>query len=257
MNKLMQFYQDFKSKHKRLCEIIRFVIVGGLATVIDMFVMGVVLYCFDPKLYPNFFNVFYGSKAEPRTIATVFATGIGFVVSLIFNYVLSVLFVYEDKGNSKTVKGVVLFAVLSVCGLLINMGGMWLFNGVIHINEWIVKIVMTLVVLVFNYITRKLFIFKKTGSGQPAVPSETTTLNEETATAPSDTLALNEAAAVETTHTKVKGTAPSEAPALSETTSTSDTPASAKTGAPSDTPKSATMKSKTTAKKVKSNAGKK
>lgn len=183
MNKLMQLYRDFNSKHKRLCEIIRFVIVGGLATLIDMFVMGVVLYCFDPKLYPNFFNVFYGSKAEPRTIATVFGTGIGFVVSLIFNYVLSVLFVYEDKGNSKTAKGVVLFIVLSICGLLINMGGMWLFNGVIHINEWIVKIVMTLVVLVFNYVTRKLFIFKKSEAGQtvssePAADSSKTAVTE-------------------------------------------------------------------------------
>lgn len=161
MNKLMQIYKNFESKHKRLCEIARFVIVGGIATVIDMVVMGIVLYCFDPSLYPNFFNVFYGSTAEPRTIATVFGTGIGFTVSLVFNYILSVIFVYEDKGNSKTAKGVILFVVLSVLGLLINMGGMWLGNGVLKINEWIVKIIMTLVVLVFNYVTRKLFIFKK------------------------------------------------------------------------------------------------
>lgn len=159
-NKLISKIKEFESKNKRLCEIVRFVIVGGLATLIDMFVMGVVLYIFDPSLYPNFFNVFYGG-GDPTTIATVIGTGTGFVVSLIFNYLLSVIFVYEDKGNSKTAKGVILFVVLSVIGMLINMGGMWFGYDVCGINEWITKIIMTLIVLVYNYVTRKLFIFKK------------------------------------------------------------------------------------------------
>lgn len=161
MGKLKEKYREFESKHKRLCEIARFVIVGGIATVIDMVVMGIVLYIFDPKLYPNFFNVFYGSTAKPKVIATVCGTGIGFLVSLVFNYLMSVFFVYEDKGNSKTAKGVILFAVLSAIGLLINTGGMYFLNGLLKINEWVVKIFMTLIVLVFNYVTRKLFIFKK------------------------------------------------------------------------------------------------
>jgi putative flippase GtrA len=160
-NKLVKFLKDFNASHKRLCEIIRFVIVGGIATLIDMFVMGVVLYAFNPSLYPNFFNVFYGG-GEPSSIATIVGTGTGFVVSLVANYLLSVLFVYEEKGNSKSFKGVVLFVVFSVIGLLINMGGMWLGYDIFGINEWITKIIMTLVVLVYNYITRKLFIFKKT-----------------------------------------------------------------------------------------------
>lgn len=158
--------KEFEKSHKRLCEIFRFVIVGGLATLIDMLVMGVILYLFNPSLYPRFYNVWVGKVGNPSTIATVVGTGTGFVVSLVFNYLLSVVFVYEDKGNSKTVKGVVLFAVLSVIGLLINMGGMWLGYDVCHINEWITKIIMTLVVLVYNYVSRKLFIFKKDNKKQ-------------------------------------------------------------------------------------------
>ena len=160
-NKLVSWYKSFNEKHKKLCEIIRFVIVGGIATVIDMLVMGLVLYAFEPALYPKFYNVWIGRVGDPKTIATVIGTGTGFVVSLIFNYLLSVLFVYEDKGNSKSAKGVVLFVVLSVIGMLINMFGMWLGYDKLHINEWITKIIMTLIVLVYNYTTRKLFIFKK------------------------------------------------------------------------------------------------
>ncbi len=162
-NKLIAWYKSFESKHKRFCEIVRFVIVGGIATVIDYFVMGLVLYIFDPSLYPNFFNVFYGG-GEPKVIATVVGTGLGFLISLIFNYLLSVLFVYVEKGNSKSVKGAVLFLVLSAIGMLINMGGMWLGYDIFGINEWIVKVFMTLLVLVYNYSTRKFFIFKNRSS---------------------------------------------------------------------------------------------
>lgn len=159
-NKLISFYRDFKSKHSKFCEIVRFLVVGCINTLIDMFTMGVVLYIFDPSLYPNFFNVFYGG-GSPSTIATVVGTGTGFVVSLIVSYFLSIIFVFEDKGNSKSAKGAVLFAVLATIGLAINTVGMWIGYDLLHINEWIVKIIMTLVVLVWNYLTRKLFIFKR------------------------------------------------------------------------------------------------
>lgn len=161
-NKLKNWYINFNNNHKKLCEIIRFVIVGGIATLIDYLVMGVVLYLFNPSLYPHFYNVWIGKIGEPSALATVVGTGLGFCVSLVVNYLLSVLFVYEEKGNSKSAKGVLLFVVLSVIGLLINMLGMWVGYDLCHINEWITKIIMTLLVLVYNYVTRKLFIFKKT-----------------------------------------------------------------------------------------------
>ena len=40
------------------------------------------------------------------------------------------------------------------------MVGMWLGYDICGINEWITKILMTMIVLVYNYVTRKLFIFK-------------------------------------------------------------------------------------------------
>lgn len=161
MNKLKKLYLDFNSKHKRLCEIARFVIVGGIATVIDYLVMGLVMYFFNPSIYPHFYNVWIGKAGNPSTIATVIGTGSGFCVSLIANYLLSVLFVYEEKGNSKTVKGVILFAVMSAGGLLLNMLGMWLGYDICKINEWITKILMTMIVMCYNYLTRKLLIFRK------------------------------------------------------------------------------------------------
>ena len=130
--------QNFTNKHPRLAEIIRFLIVGGLATVVDYLAMGIILYCFNPNLYPHFYNVWVGGD-KPSTLATVFGTGVGFVVGLIFNYIFSILFVFHEKGQSRSVKGFIVFTILALGGLLIHLVGMYLGYDLLHINEWIIK----------------------------------------------------------------------------------------------------------------------
>lgn len=169
---LVEFVKNFQEKYSKLSEIIRFVIFGGICTIIDMFVMGIVLYVFEPSIYPNFFNVFYGG-GEPKTIATVIGTGAGFTVSVICNYLFSTFIVFKEKGRSKSVKGVVLFVMFAAIGLFLNMGGMWLGYDILNINEWVTKIIMTLIVLVYNYATRKLIIYKKLPNKQPIKALET------------------------------------------------------------------------------------
>ena len=151
--------------NKKVAEVLRFCIVGGVATVVDFLTMGVVLYLIDPSLYPNFFNVFYGG-GTPTATASCIGTGAGFLVGLGVNYALSVLFVFDEKGSSRTLSGFVLFALLSAGGLAINVLGMYLLVDLAGLNEWVIKIVLTLVVLVYNYITRKLIIFKNRGGAQ-------------------------------------------------------------------------------------------
>lgn len=143
----------------------RFVFVGGLATVIDFLVMGITLYACDPSLYPHFYNAFFRG-GEPALYAKMLGTGLGFLFGLISNYVLSVFFVFNEKGNSRSAKGFIIFAIFSAIGLGIHLLGMWFFSGVLSINEWIVKILMTAVVLVYNYLTRRIFIFKKDDNGK-------------------------------------------------------------------------------------------
>ena len=62
--------------------------------------------------------------------------------------------------------GFLLFSLLSAGGLAIHLLGMYLGYDLLHINEWIVKIILTAVVLVYNYITRKVLIFRKKPSGE-------------------------------------------------------------------------------------------
>ena len=155
-NWLTKFFKE----HKTFAEICRFIIVGGIATLIDMFTMGVVMYLMQKSIYSSFINVFINAPT-PSTLATIIGTTSGFCVGLLVNYVLSIAFVFNDKGNSKSAKGFLAFTVLSVIGLIINIIGTFIGFDLMHLNQWLVKIIMILIVLVYNYISKKLLLFKK------------------------------------------------------------------------------------------------
>lgn len=150
---------DYFNNHKTAGEILRFIIVGGIATLVDMFTMGVVMYLMQKGIYSSFINVFIHAPT-PSTLATIIGTTVGFLVGLVVNYILSILFVFNEKGNSKSAKGFVVFTLLSAVGLGINILGTFIGFDLLHLNQWLVKIVMVFVVLVYNYISKKLLLFK-------------------------------------------------------------------------------------------------
>ena len=155
--------KKFIEKHPRLWEIFKFLIVGGGATVVDFFVMSVTLYLFAPHNYNGFLSVFFGSPYTPTTLATVTGTALGFVFGLVFNYIFSLIFVFSgsDTTKAKSGTGFIVFTLLSSVGLVIHVLGMYVGFDLLRINEWLVKIILTAIVLVFNYVSRKKILFNK------------------------------------------------------------------------------------------------
>ena len=163
--------EEKKDKNKRLvAEIVRFLLVGGLATVCDYAV-----YLFFRKVaLPA--ELIYES-AVWNAISAVIATTLGFLVGLLINWVLSVVFVFRDGKRSvdvKSKKDFLKFTVIALIGLVFTQVAVGV--GVLLIpsfplfgveqffslgwNEWLLKAVTTCIVLVFNYFARKKFIFK-------------------------------------------------------------------------------------------------
>ena len=83
-----------RKNNPKLFEIIRFLFVGGLATVIDMAVMSIVIYLPNEEIV-SFMQVLT-SNFKPESWLVILATAIGFIVGLVFNYVFSILFLDED-----------------------------------------------------------------------------------------------------------------------------------------------------------------
>ena len=97
---------------------------------------------------------------EIVNINYLISSGISFTVSVIVNYILSLTFVFDTQEGNK-IKEFVIFIILSVIGLGINQVLMWFCVDVLGIFYMISKIGATAVVMVYNFITRKLILEKK------------------------------------------------------------------------------------------------
>ena len=126
---------------KKLIEqIMKFGIVGVLCFVIDYGLM-------------IFLTEVFG-------ISYLISSGISFSVSVIVNYILSLKFVFKTDESRNKIIEFIIFVVLSVIGLGINQVLMWICVDKLHIFYMISKIGVTAVVMVYNFITRKLIIEK-------------------------------------------------------------------------------------------------
>lgn len=109
------------------------------------------------------FGIDYGLMiflTELCGISYLVSSGISFSVSVMVNYTLSLKFVFEtDKDNNKVVEFLI-FIILSVVGLGINQVLMWVCVDKLHVYYMISKIGVTGVVMVYNFVTRKLILEK-------------------------------------------------------------------------------------------------
>ena len=86
------------------------------------------------------------------------ATTLSYTISVIFNYKVSTIFVFSvDLGGRRIIKKIT-FLIFSFIALILNEVLMMGFVGILLINYAIAKILATMNVTVFNFITRKLFI---------------------------------------------------------------------------------------------------
>ena len=125
---------------KLISQIFKFGIVGGSAFVIDY---GIMI-----------------ALTEVVGINYLISSGISFAVSVIYNYILSVRWVFEVEKNGDKRKEFIVFIVLSLIGLALNQLLMWVTVSGIHIFYMVAKILVTVVVMIYNFITRKLFLEK-------------------------------------------------------------------------------------------------
>ena len=170
--------------NKLFAQIIKFGFVGGLCFLID-FVVSTIL-----------FHVLNGVVAKNQ--ATAIGGAAGFTISVIVNYVLSMKYVFARKEDMSRKKEFVIFVILSVIGLGVNEVILLLCSSIyegstilreafyntayftlskvpagtfasMDIEEladtmWFAlsKVIATAVVMVYNFISRKVFLEQRT-----------------------------------------------------------------------------------------------
>ena len=124
--------------NKLIKQIIKFTIVGGIATVIDF----ICLYIFKEFLNLNI----------------ILSNTLSFTISVIYNYIASIKWVFDVNENKNNKIQFILFIILSVIGLLINNVILYLLTDRLNIYYLISKVIATLFVMIFNFVTRKMFL---------------------------------------------------------------------------------------------------
>lgn len=119
-------------------QIFKFAIVGVVATVIDFLFL---------YIFKEFFK-----------LNTIVSNTLSFLISVIYNYIASVKWVFDVNKKKDAKKQFVIFMIFSALGLLLNDLIMFLCVDKLNIYYMLAKVIATMVVMVFNFVTRKMFL---------------------------------------------------------------------------------------------------
>lgn len=135
--------------YKKYVEIINYLIVGGLTTLVSLVVKwGLLFTILDAK----------------NVIQLQLAIIISWIAAVIFAYVTNRIFVFKSKSK-KILKEIISFFGARLLTLGLEMVIMWFFVTLLRLdsNIWVLiwTIVAQVLVIIFNYILSKLFVFRK------------------------------------------------------------------------------------------------
>ena len=126
---------------KLISQVLKFGVLGGLAFLIDYAVLIIL--------------------TELVGINYLISSGVSFCVSVVFNYILSIVWVFDvekNMGKKKVAQNFFVFIVLSVIGLVLTEILMWTGTDILGIHYLLTKIGATAIVMIYNFVSRKIFL---------------------------------------------------------------------------------------------------
>lgn len=151
-------------KKSLIKELLRYCVAGGSAFVCDLLTKTL----FHSFVLPADMGAFSVLGFENEVRVTL-ATTAGFVVGLIVNYIVSVLFVFtseSQKEKGKGIKAFLIYLAVSIVGLLINIAVTQLGCTLLSVSKedtvmfMLVSCLAAGIALIWNYIGRKIFVYK-------------------------------------------------------------------------------------------------
>lgn len=125
----------------QLKELILYLIVGSIATLVEWGAFW---------LFEHMFHIQY-----------LIATALAFMFSTFANWVLGRLFVFKQQSMQSLFKEIVSIYIVSVVGLLLNLIIMFVLVQLVAFNKMLSKMFATVLVFGYNYLVRKVLIYKK------------------------------------------------------------------------------------------------
>ncbi len=125
----------------QLRELFLYLIVGGLATLVEWAGFWVL----DSGLHLHY----------------LLATTLAFAVSTFANWAFGRLLVFKRREGQSLGKEIVSVYLAAAVGLLLSLGIMYVLVDLLHFVKMLSKIAATVLVFAYNYLIRKLVIYRK------------------------------------------------------------------------------------------------
>ena len=134
-----------KKLYKKYEEIVNYLIVGVLTTVVSLLVY-----------YGLVFTILNPNNGIELQVANI----LSWMAGVAFAFVTNRKYVFKSQ-NKNIKKEAISFVSSRVLTLLMDMGIMFLSVTILKINDKIAKLISQVVITIANYVFSKLFVFKK------------------------------------------------------------------------------------------------
>ena len=146
MRKKILFGVDYTNNE--FIKVILYLFVGGTAALVEW-----------GLFYLFFYYLLAGLGLSVDTL-TMAATALAFGLSTLYHYFLGNILVFDSGSKYDKSKELSLVFLVSIMGLLFNIVLMYIFVGVLAWQPMFAKVLTSCIVVVWNYLSRKKWIFK-------------------------------------------------------------------------------------------------
>ncbi len=144
------FLQLIRTKYSEYAEIIRYLIIGILTTLVSLGTYyALVLTILDPD----------------NSLQLQIANVVSWIVSVLFAYFTNRSYVFKVK-DQKILQEFIKFVASRIFTLIIDMLMMYVFVSLLHFDDKIIKLIIQIIVIVLNYVLSKFLVFIKPKQNQ-------------------------------------------------------------------------------------------
>ena len=133
----MEFIIQFVKDNKTMLP--KYIVVGGTSAIIDFS-----LYV----LFTDVFNIYY-----------ILAATFSFIVAALYNFTLNRKWTFKSNGKKR--KQLPVFFTITVSGLLINNGIIFILVEYIYLWDILAKLIATAIVTMWNFLGNKYVTFRR------------------------------------------------------------------------------------------------
>ena len=163
---MIQKIKNYLETHEKQYELLRYLIAGGLTTVLSMVISYGVCFLLADRapLSGNVILWVIDSINRATGVQVSIANALSWIIAVLFAFWINRVMVFQVNGGTKTkvLTELVQFAGGRIVSFLVFEQGLMLLLKLIGVSNFINRIVVLVFVMVFNYVISKFWIFKET-----------------------------------------------------------------------------------------------